>query len=332
MHDPGTSSDLRRISAPRIPSRVVGMMSPNDRAADAASTRPAPAVPPGEHGRGGPGRSGESAPRAKRPERPQAVLEVLDRTRLSPSLLRISLGGPGIADLSCNDATDRYVKLLLPDPASGLTPPYDMEALRRERPEDLPRIRTYTVRHWDTAAQRLDIDVVLHGDGELEGVAATWADSALPGDRVALRGAGGAYSPDPAAAQHLFIGDHSALPAIAAALEALPEDARGRAVIQLEHEGDRLHLTAPDGVRIQYLIGARELLLETAASLEIEDPSALDAFVHGERGIIKQLRRILVVDKGIPRDRLSISAYWALGRVEDRFQAEKREPIGRIDE
>ena len=34
---------------------------------------------------------------------------------------------------------------------------------------------------------------------------------------------------------------------------------------------------------------------------------------------------------GIPREQISISAYWALGRIEDQFQAEKREPIGAID-
>ena len=31
------------------------------------------------------------------------------------------------------------------------------------------------------------------------------------------------------------------------------------------------------------------------------------------------------------RDELSLSGYWAYGRTEDRFQAEKREPIGRIE-
>lgn len=55
-------------------------------------------------------------------------------------------------------------------------------------------------------------------------------------------------------------------------------------------------------------------------------------FCHVERGITKQLRRLLVKDAGIPRDRISISAYWALGRIEDQFQAEKREAVGRIDE
>ena len=42
------------------------------------------------------------------------------------------------------------------------------------------------------------------------------------------------------------------------------------------------------------------------------------------------IRKILK-DREVPRESLSISAYWAQGRAEDQFQAEKREPIGQID-
>lgn len=55
-------------------------------------------------------------------------------------------------------------------------------------------------------------------------------------------------------------------------------------------------------------------------------------FCHAERGLTKQLRRLLVKDSGIPREQISVSAYWALGRIEDQFQAEKREIIGKIDD
>lgn len=53
-------------------------------------------------------------------------------------------------------------------------------------------------------------------------------------------------------------------------------------------------------------------------------------FAHGERETIKAIRRILK-EREVPRESLSISAYWARGRAEDQFQAEKREPIGQID-
>ncbi|ATG51829.1 NADPH-dependent ferric siderophore reductase [Brachybacterium vulturis] len=269
---------------------------------------------------------------AKRPAKKQAVLEVLGKTRISPRLLRLTLGGDGYSALHRNESADAYVKLLLPDPASGLHPPFDMEALREHSPELLPTRRTYTVRHWDDGNQRLDIDVVLHGDGEDSGIAARWADEAQPGDLIALNGAGGGYSPHPETRRHLLIGDHAALPAIAAALESMPADASGLALIHLEDEEDRLELESPAGVELRWVIGPREALVPTVRALDLEDAEGLQVFCHVERATTKQLRQVLVKDAGIPRPQISISAYWALGRIEDQFQAEKREPIGRIDD
>ncbi|WP_114854847.1 siderophore-interacting protein [Brachybacterium sp. YJGR34] len=271
-----------------------------------------------------------AATTARKPKR-QAVLEVLAKARISPRLLRLTLGGEQYAQLHRNEQADAYVKLLIPDPASGLQPPYDLDALRAENPELLPVRRTYTVRSWDDAKQQLDIDVVLHGDGEGDGVAARWADQALPGDRIALMGAGGGYTPLADSAAHLLIGDHAALPAIAASLEAMDAAATGRVLIQLEHEEDRLALTRPEGVQLDWVIGSREDLRAAVAALDLSDVGGLQVFCHAERGLTKQLRRLLVTEAGIPRENLSISAYWALGRIEDQFQAEKREPIGAID-
>ncbi len=269
---------------------------------------------------------------AKRPARKQAVLEVLGKTRLSPRLLRLTLGGEGYSALNRNENTDAYVKLLLPDPASGLHPPYDMDALREHSPELMPARRTYTVRHWDDEKQRIDVDVVLHGEGEDSGIAARWADAAQPGDLVAMNGAGGGYTPQPETRRHLLIGDHAALPAIAAALESMDADASGLAIIHLDHEEDRLELERPDGVELRWVIGPQEALVRTVQELDLSDHEGLQVFCHVERGTTKQLRKVLVKDAGIPRPQISISAYWALGRIEDQFQAEKREPIGKIDD
>ncbi|MDN5821517.1 MAG: siderophore-interacting protein [Brachybacterium sp.] len=269
---------------------------------------------------------------AKRPAKRQAVLEVLGKTRISPRLLRLTLGGEGYSVLNRNEHTDAYVKFLLADPASGLHPPYDMDALREHNPELLPARRTYTVRHWDDENQRIDVDVVLHGDGEENGIAARWADEAQPGDLVAMNGAGGGYTPLPETSRHLLIGDHAALPAIAAALESMPADASGLVLIQLDDEEDRLELDRPAGVELRWVIGPREALVETVRALDLDDPEGLQVFCHVERATTKQLRQVLVKNAGIPRPQISISAYWASGRIEDQFQAEKRESIGKIDD
>ncbi|MBK0330190.1 siderophore-interacting protein [Brachybacterium sp. MASK1Z-5] len=279
--------------------------------------------------------SGTAAPnprdKGKRPPRPQAVLEVIGKQRITPNLLRVIVGGDQVSVLNDNDSTDKYLKLLLPQPGSGLQPPYDMEGLRETSPETLPSRRTYTVRSWDREKQLLALDFVLHGEGTIDGIAAAWADAVLPGDVVAANGAGGGYAPDPETGFHVLIGDHSALPAIASALEAMEPAARGIALVQLDHAEDQQDLDHPEGVELRWLIGDREQLVTETEGLDLP-ADGLQVFAHGERGIIKRIRRNLVKERGIDRSLISISAYWAAGRVEDQFQAEKREPVGRIDE
>lgn len=267
-----------------------------------------------------------------RPRRAQAVLSVLSSIELSPHIVRIVAGGPGFEQYNDNDCTDKYVKILFADPAHGLTPPYDLVELREQSPEKLPTRRTYTVRESDPAAQTLTIDFVVHGD---EGVAGPWARTARPGDSLVLTGAGGGYSPDPEAPWHLMIGDLTAVPAISAALDALAADAVGEVLIETADAADLAGLREVAGVRVTHVrpepgierIG--EALVDAVRALELRD-GVPHAFVHGERETIKALRRHLVDEREIPRDRLSISAYWARGRVEDDFQAEKREAIGQI--
>ncbi|MGX5694741.1 siderophore-interacting protein [Agromyces soli] len=276
-------------------------------------------------------------------------LGVVERTeRLSPHLVRVHLGGPGIAELLERAdpeklaSTDKYVKLLFARPELGLEPPYDLEVLREVLPlADLPVRRTYTVRAADPALGTIAIDFVVHGD---EGVAGPWAANAAPGEVVALSGPGGGFAPagpggsGDAAPTRLLFGDDSALPAIAAALEALPTDASGLALIEVGGPADELPLIAPEGVEVRWLHrDAGKAPGEThgeplvAAVDALDQPAGpVEVFAHGERGAIKRVRRILTDRWGLDARTISISAYWALGRAEDAFQAEKRTPIGVI--
>ncbi|KZX22087.1 Vibriobactin utilization protein ViuB [Rathayibacter tanaceti] len=264
------------------------------------------------------------------------MLTVLRTERLTAHLVRVHLGGEGFgafladADPGRLAATDRYVKLLLAPRGSTLEPPFDLDALRSSVPaEQLPVRRTYTVRSLDHEEQSAAIDFVVHGD---EGVAGPWALAARPGDRVALSAPGGAWSPRVEAA-HLLLGDDSALPAIASALEAMPEQARGLALIEVHGAEDELVLAAPDGVEVRWLHrGGLEAghALVAAVRAEPRPEGELEVFAHGERTAMKQLRALLQDEWGVERRALSLSAYWALGRAEDRFQAEKREPVGAI--
>ncbi|HEY5395629.1 MAG TPA: siderophore-interacting protein [Trebonia sp.] len=269
--------------------------------------------------------------RPARPARPQAVLTVLGREQLSPHTVRITAGGPGFEALRMNEFTDKYAKILFVDPSLGLTPPYDLAALRESLPpEQHPVTRTYTLRRADPQRQELAIDFVVHGD---EGIAAPWAAHAEPGDLLTMSGAGGAYLPDPASDWHLLAGDESALPAICSALEALSDDARGVAYLETSDPGEYLDAKLPGGMEVVWLHrphpGSKPGLLADALLAGAWLPGRADVFAHGERESMKAIRAALKTRLG-DGDQVSLSGYWAAGRTEDAFQSEKRQPIGQI--
>jgi NADPH-dependent ferric siderophore reductase len=269
--------------------------------------------------------------RPPRPARPQAVLHVLRCEQISSHTVRLVVGGDGFDDFRTNEFTDKYVKIVFVDPSLGLVPPYDLAELRESLPpEQRPVTRTYTVRRVDEARKELTIDFVVHGD---DGIAAPWATDAQPGDLIALSGAGGAYRPSPDVDWHLFAGDESALPAISSALEALPADARGIAYLETSDDSERLDLTPPAGIDIRWLHrpqpGSQPQVLADAIANGDWLTGSVGVFAHGERESMKAVRAVVKPRLG-EHDQLSLSGYWAHGRTEDTFQAEKRQPIGQI--
>lgn len=274
-----------------------------------------------------------AATSATRNSRPQTNLTVLRREELSPHMVRIVAGGEGFSSYVNNGYVDRYVKIAFPQPGVAYPEPLDLWAVRETLPrEQWPYTRTYTARWVDEAAGELAIDFVIHGD---EGLAGPWAAKARPGDSLVFTGPGGAYNPDPAADWHLFAGDEAALPAIAAAIESLPPHARGLAFLEVDSEAEIQPVAAPAGLSIHWLprngvpAGSSELLV-TAVRNAVWPEGRVQVFAHGERGYMKSLREVLYRERGLDRAQVSLSGYWAKGRVEDDFQAEKKLPIGQI--
>ncbi|MCG8969797.1 siderophore-interacting protein [Streptomyces sp. CL12-4] len=265
----------------------------------------------------------------RRPRKPHTA-QVVRTERLTPHMQRVVLGGEGLSAFSADTCTDHYVKLLFP--AEGVTypEPFDMERIREEFPrEQWPVTRTYTVRQWDAEHRELVLDFVIHGD---EGLAGPWAKRVQPGETVRFMGPGGAYAPDPAADWHLFAGDESALPAIARSLEALPDGARAFAFVEVE--GPQEEQKIDSDVQVVWLHrGDRPMgqaLVEAVRGLDFPE-GRVHAFVHGEAACVKELRKLLRVERGIPREDLSISGYWRLGHNEDGWQASKREWNARVE-
>jgi NADPH-dependent ferric siderophore reductase len=51
----------------------------------------------------------------------------------------------------------------------------------------------------------------------------------------------------------------------------------------------------------------------------------VQAFVHGEATSVREVRRFLVVDRGVPGEALSVSGYWKRRRTEDGWREDKPE-------
>lgn len=257
---------------------------------------------------------------------------VLRTERVTPRMTRVVLGGDALRGLDCGQFTDHYIKIQFPVPGVAYPEPFDLDVIRETMPADQwPVSRTYTVRRWRPEIPEMWIDVVTHGD---TGIAGPWALRVQPGEPVRFRGPGGAYAPDAEADWHLLIGDESALPAIAAALEAMPEGTSVKAYIEVADERERQILDTRAKAEITWLDrGAAPVgrnLVDAVRTCEFEG-GLVQVFAHGEANMVRELRRFLRVERGLPMSRLSISGYWRLGMNEDGWQSSKRDWNRRVE-
>lgn len=245
-----------------------------------------------------------STRRAQRRHVPMAMHDVAVTRiqRLTPTMLRISLGGPSLATFE-DDGPDQRFKLLLPRP--GQPRPVLPDGAEnwyvqwQQMPDDVrPILRTYTIRRYRRADCEIDVDFVLHGDS---GPASAWAGRAQLGDRAGVYGAFADYDPPPDAEWQLLVGDHTALPAVAAILERTELPAN--TYLEVGHPHDRIELAGD----VTWLDDGALLEAIRTASL----PEGIGyAWVAGESAVVQAIRRHLVNDRGMPRDAITFTGYW----------------------
>ena len=271
--------------------------------------------------------------------RPVHTFEVLRSEKLTPHIVRVVLGGGGFDTFMPNDYTDAYVKIVFVRhgvDVGALPQPLTLDSFNELPVEQRPVVRTYTVRSADTERRELAIDFVVHGD---HGVAGPWALAATPGQPAYLMGPSGAYAPDPAADWHLLAGDEAALPAISAALEALPDNAIGKVFIEVAGPDDEIPLKSPPGVGVNWIYrgGRADLVSEDNAGdnapliAAVKEanwlPGQVQVFIHGEaQAVMHNLRPYIRKERGVDAKWAnSISGYWRRGRTEETFRQWKSE-------
>ncbi|HET7267695.1 MAG TPA: siderophore-interacting protein [Oleiagrimonas sp.] len=238
-------------------------------------------------------------------KRPTYHFTVLGKQRITPNMLRVTLGGEGLKTFPADQAS-AYVKLIFPIPG-----------------QERPLLRTYTVRnHRDDG---IDIDFALHGDSG--GPACNWARTCQPGDTIDIAGPGPKKVVDHDADWVLMVGDMTALPAISVNIEQLPAHARGHAIIEVPDAADRQDLPLPDNLELQWIVnptpGRTTPLVDAVASLHWPGDRQ-SVWCACEFNSMRALRKHFRDERGVAREQMYISSYWIHGSDEGEHKVIKR--------
>jgi NADPH-dependent ferric siderophore reductase len=259
---------------------------------------------------------------------------VQSREQLTPALVRVVLGGPGLDGFVMPEETDAYVNVAIPPAEAPYGPVFDPADVRETYPQELwPVRRRYTVRSWDATHRTITLDFVVHGDS---GVAGPWAANVAPGDVLVFQGPGSGSHPDPEADWHLMVGDESALPAIAASLESMASGAT--VVVRLVCDGPdhEVPLSSPGNLDLQWLHRGGDvdkdgaLLADSVVALDFP-AGRVHAFVHGEAQEIRLIRRHLLTERGLTRRDMSCSPYWRRSMSDEAWRRVKGEFVAAME-
>jgi len=235
-------------------------------------------------------------------------------------MIRVTLTDDDLDDIAegCEGAN---CKLMIPAPGQSRAAFLDQLA---NGPR--PTTRTYTVRHFRKALSEIDIDFVAHGDNC---PASAWAEQSRAGDFIGFAGPGPVKLTSFHADWYLLAADLSALPVVAATLEAMPKSARGIAFFEVPDEADRQKIAAPPGIVQHWIVtppGDLPSLLHERLIRSFDWPAGcVQTCIAGESSVIKSLRQHINVERMVPREDTYISGYWMRGLVEDEHQTMKRQ-------
>lgn len=262
-------------------------------------------------------------------------LQVARTRRLGPSLIRVTFEGEALRGLA-SGGRDQSLSLFLPHPGQeepviplpGEEDMYARLGAWRALPDDERAVlRSYTVREQRPDAGEhgeLDIDFAVHEDG---GPACRWAQKASAGDRVTVLGPATADNTAvrfrlPEGADSVVIwADETALPAASAILEWLPAGLRAQVWIEVPHAGDRIEPETAADATVTWLVRGEGAppAVEALRAAEFTG-SAPYAWIAGESGSVKALRRHLVNERGLDRRRVTFVGYWRKGLSEDALR------------
>jgi len=177
--------------------------------------------------------------------------------------------------------------------------------------------RRYTIRRFDASANVVELDLITDSDGP----GGRWLRSLALGDEVEGIGPRGKITLAEGVDWHLFVGDDVALPAFASMIEAM--SAGGRAVVigEVATVGDEAIIDPTVPVDLDLIwrhrdgapAGRADALVAAVEDLALP-PGVGHAYVFGEASAVNAVRDALIA-RGLPGERVSVKAYWGLGRA-----------------
>jgi NADPH-dependent ferric siderophore reductase len=221
---------------------------------------------------------------------------VLSREYLSPSMIRVRLGGDELRYFESSGSPDEFIWLSFP------------------KPDGTTSGRYYTVRLWEEDTRCLTVDFVKHDVG----IATDWACNASAGDRIDIYLPRSRFSP-PAEGSILLLGDFSALPAIARIIEEVSPDRAIVAHIEIPTLDDRLNLRTGENITIFWhetfgQSGRATSLTEIAVNAL--PPECLSyVWIAGEAKAVAECRRHVRDAWSVAKDHITAVGYWVDGQA-----------------
>ncbi|GAA1793785.1 siderophore-interacting protein [Nocardioides hankookensis] len=206
--------------------------------------------------------------------------QVLRRERLSDHLVRLVLGGSGLAGFASTGIPDEWVGLVVPGQFQS---------------------RYYTVRAW--TGSEMTLDVVVHDVG----LVTEWAAGDVVGETVTITEAKGSFAMPDGAAWLLLVGDLTAMPAMARIASEVAVPTRIWAEVP-----DELTSYLPAGSDVTWLTppgDGQSRLAEAVGS--IDWPSGEGYFwMAGESAQMRAIRKHLMRERRLPSTAYDVMGYW----------------------
>ncbi|ARU54628.1 vibriobactin utilization protein ViuB [Oleiphilus messinensis] len=258
------------------------------------------------------------------------LLTVVSSTQISPFFQRVTFTGEGLQRIP-DESAGLHIKLFFKQSHQSelVLPRLVDDRVQWPEKHKKPVSRTYSIRRYSRQFNSLEVDFVLH---DHPGIACDFAAQASPGDSVGFAGPGPKRLYDSLSGSFLLVGDLSAVPAIAAVVDELPEGTPVYVLIEVPENAPlsavELGIDCLRQVNITWHFVTQTFdpevsLLGKLKQLNL-DYSNVSITLAGEHHSVVLLRDYFR-NKGVDSNRLYAVPYWRNELNEEAYHEERHE-------